>query len=254
MVDRQTGRKTTSVFRGVHRTSDSGWGSKYSGKRIAATCKTAEEAAIAYDEYLRTHLPQKYLKFSNFDLEGRFRNPLGLSIQAIVDIVGKEEAQNLRRRTVEYAKHTRRSPLHAVCSSQQPSQSVVRGSACPQPPYCIVPGSPINFRFGTPAPPPTFAIPCHPAFQQQLHRATIPNLSHLNANSRNANSKNFVLPFALPPRPASPVSPVRCAAPSSRPLSPSNPDFTACCQVIVVSSDNVKKEAACSHDAGSIDI
>ena len=128
MSERQTGRKTTSVFRGVHRTSGSGWGSKYSGKRIAATCKTAEEAALAYDEYLRVHLPEKCVKFSNFNSQGKFRNPLGLNLKSIVDIVGKEEAINLRRRTIECNKLNHRAIAPPLCSSQLPVQAIVLGS------------------------------------------------------------------------------------------------------------------------------
>ncbi|DAZ98097.1 TPA: hypothetical protein N0F65_005259 [Lagenidium giganteum] len=69
----------TSKFRGVTQTSKTSWGAKYSAKRITNTCKTPEEAARAYDEYLKMHYPQKYGKFANFcDKCGKFVNPLGL--------------------------------------------------------------------------------------------------------------------------------------------------------------------------------
>lgn len=60
-------------------TSKTSWGAKYSAKRITNTCKTPDEAAHAYDMYLKTHYPQKYSKFANFcEACGRFVNPLGL--------------------------------------------------------------------------------------------------------------------------------------------------------------------------------
>ncbi|OWZ18771.1 Transmembrane protein, partial [Phytophthora megakarya] len=69
----------TSKYRGVTQTSKTSWGAKYSAKRITNTCKTPEEAAHAYDEYLKANYPQKYTKFANFcDKCGRFVNPLGL--------------------------------------------------------------------------------------------------------------------------------------------------------------------------------
>ncbi|KAL4110661.1 hypothetical protein PRIC1_002352 [Phytophthora ramorum] len=43
----------TSKYRGVTQTSKTSWGAKYSAKRITNTCKTPEEAAHAYDEYLK---------------------------------------------------------------------------------------------------------------------------------------------------------------------------------------------------------
>lgn len=69
----------TSKYRGVTQTSKTSWGAKYSAKRITNTCKTQDEAALAYDMYLKQHYPQKYSKFANFcDKCGRFLNPLGL--------------------------------------------------------------------------------------------------------------------------------------------------------------------------------
>lgn len=60
-------------------TSKTSWGAKYSAKRITNTCKTPDEAAHAYDQYLKTYYPQKYSKFANFcEKCGRFVNPLGL--------------------------------------------------------------------------------------------------------------------------------------------------------------------------------
>lgn len=60
-------------------TSKTSWGAKYSAKRITNTCKTPDEAARAYDQYLKTYYPQKYSKFANFcEKCGRFVNPLGL--------------------------------------------------------------------------------------------------------------------------------------------------------------------------------
>lgn len=60
-------------------TSKTSWGAKYSAKRITNTCKTPDEAAHAYDMYLKQHYPQKYSKFANFcETCGRFVNPLGL--------------------------------------------------------------------------------------------------------------------------------------------------------------------------------
>lgn len=60
-------------------TSKTSWGAKYSAKRITNTCKTPDEAAHAYDMYLKQHYPQKYSKFANFcEKCGRFVNPLGL--------------------------------------------------------------------------------------------------------------------------------------------------------------------------------
>ncbi|KAF1329130.1 hypothetical protein FI667_g6261, partial [Globisporangium splendens] len=69
----------TSKYRGVTQTSKTSWGAKYSAKRITNTCKTPDEAAHAYDQYLKQHYPQKYSKFANFcERCGRFVNPLGL--------------------------------------------------------------------------------------------------------------------------------------------------------------------------------
>ncbi|KAL3667452.1 hypothetical protein V7S43_007674 [Phytophthora oleae] len=69
----------TSKYRGVTQTSKTSWGAKYSAKRITNTCKTPEEAAHAYDEYLKANFPQKFAKFANFcDKCGKFVNPLGL--------------------------------------------------------------------------------------------------------------------------------------------------------------------------------
>ncbi|KAG4063992.1 hypothetical protein PC123_g1196 [Phytophthora cactorum] len=69
----------TSKYRGVTQTSKTSWGAKYSAKRITNTCKTPEEAAHAYDEYLKANYPQKFAKFANFcDKCGKFVNPLGL--------------------------------------------------------------------------------------------------------------------------------------------------------------------------------
>ncbi|TYZ62488.1 hypothetical protein PybrP1_001990 [[Pythium] brassicae (nom. inval.)] len=69
----------TSKYRGVTQTSKTSWGAKYSAKRITNTCKTPDEAAHAYDMYLKQHYPQKYSKFANFcETCGRFVNPLGL--------------------------------------------------------------------------------------------------------------------------------------------------------------------------------
>lgn len=69
----------TSKYRGVTQTSKTSWGAKYSAKRITNTCKTPEEAAHAYDEYLKTNYPLKYAKFANFCGKcGKFVNPLGL--------------------------------------------------------------------------------------------------------------------------------------------------------------------------------
>lgn len=69
----------TSKYRGVTQTSKTSWGAKYSAKRITNTCKTPDEAARAYDQYLKTYYPQKYSKFANFcEKCGRFVNPLGL--------------------------------------------------------------------------------------------------------------------------------------------------------------------------------
>ncbi|KAJ0405305.1 hypothetical protein P43SY_001064 [Pythium insidiosum] len=70
----------TSKYRGVTQTSKTSWGAKYSAKRITNTCKTPDEAARAYDEYLKTNHPEKYAKFANFCTRcDRFVNPLGLS-------------------------------------------------------------------------------------------------------------------------------------------------------------------------------
>ncbi|GMF20331.1 unnamed protein product [Phytophthora fragariaefolia] len=61
------------------KTSKTSWGAKYSAKRITNTCKTPEEAAHAYDDYLKANYPQKFAKFANFcDKCGKFVNPLGL--------------------------------------------------------------------------------------------------------------------------------------------------------------------------------
>lgn len=60
-------------------TSKTSWGAKYSAKRITNTCKTPEEAAHAYDQYLKNYYPHKYAKFANFCGKcGQFVNPLGL--------------------------------------------------------------------------------------------------------------------------------------------------------------------------------
>jgi hypothetical protein len=81
-------------FRGVHRTSDTGWGAKYDGERIVIgnvgkkTCDTARGAALAYDNHLRSRFPEKYVKLRNFSQDGRiFQNSLGLpedEIRAII--------------------------------------------------------------------------------------------------------------------------------------------------------------------------
>ncbi|KAG6612513.1 Transmembrane protein [Phytophthora cinnamomi] len=69
----------TSKYRGVTQTSKTSWGAKYSAKRITNTCKTPEEAAHAYDDYLKANYPQKFAKFANFcDKCSKFVNPLGL--------------------------------------------------------------------------------------------------------------------------------------------------------------------------------
>jgi len=69
----------TSKYRGVTQTSKTSWGAKYSAKRITNTCKTPDEAARAYDLYLKTNYPEKYAKFANFCVRcDRFVNPLGL--------------------------------------------------------------------------------------------------------------------------------------------------------------------------------
>ncbi|KAE9255145.1 hypothetical protein PF004_g711 [Phytophthora fragariae] len=69
----------TSKYRGVTQTSKTSWGAKYSAKRITNTCKTPEEAAHAYDDYLKANYPQKFARFANFcDKCGKFVNPLGL--------------------------------------------------------------------------------------------------------------------------------------------------------------------------------
>ncbi|EGZ26136.1 hypothetical protein PHYSODRAFT_327059 [Phytophthora sojae] len=69
----------TSKYRGVTQTSKTSWGAKYSAKRITNTCKTPEEAAHAYDDYLKANYPQKFAKFANFcDKCHKFVNPLGL--------------------------------------------------------------------------------------------------------------------------------------------------------------------------------
>ncbi|CAI5733082.1 unnamed protein product [Hyaloperonospora brassicae] len=73
-------KSKTSKYRGVTQTSKTSWGAKYSAKRITNTCRTPEEAARAYDEYLGTNYPQKFAKFANFCHKcDRFVNPLGLS-------------------------------------------------------------------------------------------------------------------------------------------------------------------------------
>ncbi|OQR97642.1 transmembrane protein [Thraustotheca clavata] len=70
----------TSLYRGVTRTSKTAWGAKYSSKRIINTCRTQEEAARAYDAYLKENVPDKYHKYANFcpncDL---YTNSLGLT-------------------------------------------------------------------------------------------------------------------------------------------------------------------------------
>jgi len=66
MVGEHRVSKKSSSYRGVSRTSRNAWGVKYSGKRIKSTCRTEEEAARLYDDYLRTVHPEKYLKLANF--------------------------------------------------------------------------------------------------------------------------------------------------------------------------------------------
>ncbi|RHZ00595.1 hypothetical protein DYB37_012994, partial [Aphanomyces astaci] len=69
----------TSMFRGVTRTSKTAWGAKYSSKRIVNTCKTEQDAARQYDEYLKLHVPDKYLKYANFcPTCDKYTNSLGL--------------------------------------------------------------------------------------------------------------------------------------------------------------------------------
>jgi hypothetical protein len=51
----------SSIYRGVSRAGYR-WGAKYNMKRIKSTCGTEQEAARLYDEYLRQHQPEKYLK------------------------------------------------------------------------------------------------------------------------------------------------------------------------------------------------
>ncbi|KAF0701300.1 Aste57867_8229 [Aphanomyces stellatus] len=70
----------TSLYRGVTRTSKTAWGAKYSSKRIVNTCKTQEEAARKYDEYIKVHVPEKYLKYANFCPKcDKYTNSLGLT-------------------------------------------------------------------------------------------------------------------------------------------------------------------------------
>jgi len=71
-----------SIYRGVSKTSGGKWGAKFRGKRIdgASACTTEEDAARAYDAYLKDHVPDKYLKFRNFCGEcGQFCNGLNLA-------------------------------------------------------------------------------------------------------------------------------------------------------------------------------
>lgn len=70
-----------SIYRGVSQTTNGKWGAKYGGKRIAgaSACATAEEAAHAYDAFLKQHNHAKYLRFRNFCGEcGQFCNGLHL--------------------------------------------------------------------------------------------------------------------------------------------------------------------------------
>jgi hypothetical protein len=84
-------RVKTSVYRGVHVTSKTGWGAKYDGVRIVIgergkkTCSSARGAALAYDNHLRERFPENYAKLKNFsDADGSvFENPYGLSAEEI---------------------------------------------------------------------------------------------------------------------------------------------------------------------------
>ncbi|OQR93758.1 transmembrane protein [Achlya hypogyna] len=70
----------TSLYRGVTRTSKTAWGAKYSSKRIINTCRTQEEAARAYDAYLKENVPDKYIKYANFCPScDQYTNSLGLA-------------------------------------------------------------------------------------------------------------------------------------------------------------------------------
>ncbi|KDO31816.1 hypothetical protein SPRG_03736 [Saprolegnia parasitica CBS 223.65] len=70
----------TSLYRGVTRTSKTAWGAKYSSKRIINTCRTQEEAARAYDAYLKENVPEKYVKYANFCPScDQYTNSLGLA-------------------------------------------------------------------------------------------------------------------------------------------------------------------------------
>jgi hypothetical protein len=88
-------RVKKSVYRGVHVTSNTGWGAKYDGVRIVIgekgkkTCGSARGAALAYDNYLRERFPEKYAKLRNFSgADGSvFENPYGLSAEEISTII-----------------------------------------------------------------------------------------------------------------------------------------------------------------------
>jgi hypothetical protein len=55
--------KKSPKYRGVSKRSKNTWSTTYSNVRIkSTTCHTAQEAARLYDEYLRQHKPDKYLK------------------------------------------------------------------------------------------------------------------------------------------------------------------------------------------------
>jgi len=56
----------TSSYRGVSKASTNSWGAKFSGKRIKSTCKSEQEAAEVYDEFLRKHRPDLFTKLANF--------------------------------------------------------------------------------------------------------------------------------------------------------------------------------------------
>lgn len=56
----------TSSYRGVSKASTNSWGAKFSGKRIKSTCKSEQEAAEVYDDFLRKHRPDLFVKLANF--------------------------------------------------------------------------------------------------------------------------------------------------------------------------------------------
>jgi len=108
-----------SIYRGVSKASGNKWGAKFGGKRIfaASSCTTEEDAARAYDAYLKEHVPKKYLKFRNFCGDcGKFCNGLNLSSHPSQCVCGPQSKQPQRTTKPLQQKENTHTKREAVCS------------------------------------------------------------------------------------------------------------------------------------------